>query len=83
MSTTTIKVRTEVRDQLAQVAAEELGGVTLDSALAHLLAEHHKKAILDAYARLKADPVAWAEYTDEQEEWDVTASDGLTGEVHG
>lgn len=80
MTMTTIKVHVATRDQLAQVAAVDLGGVTLESALKHLLAEQHKRNILDAYARLQADPEAWADYSAEAEEWESTAADGLAGD---
>jgi hypothetical protein len=80
MTVTTITVRKNVRDELARVAADDLGGVSLDSALELLLEEHHKARILAAFERLRADPVAWAEYTAEQEEWDATAADGLGGD---
>jgi hypothetical protein len=79
MSMTTIKVQTEVRDDLARLAAEDLGGVTLNTALAHLITEHRKAAILRAYERLQADPVAWADYENELDEWDGAAGDGLGG----
>jgi hypothetical protein len=79
MTMTTIKVRADVRDALARVAAQDLGGVTLDTALEHLLTEHRKAAILRSYARLQADPVAWAEYQDELGEWDGVTGDGLRG----
>ncbi|MEN8651031.1 hypothetical protein ABCR94_10405 [Streptomyces sp. 21So2-11] len=77
----TIRVRTDIRDRLARVATEDLGGVTLDTALEVLLLQHHKAQILAAYDRLKNDPEAWAAYTAEQDEWDGTAGDGLTGDV--
>ncbi|MGF1428598.1 hypothetical protein [Kitasatospora sp. LaBMicrA B282] len=81
MTMTTIKVQAEVRDELARLAADDLGGVTLNAALQHLLTEHRKTQILAAYARLQADPKAWADYEDELTEWDATAGDGLGGEA--
>ncbi|MFE2729332.1 hypothetical protein [Kitasatospora sp. NPDC059327] len=81
MTLTTIKVQAEVRDELARLAADELGGVTLNGALEHLLTEHRKAQILAAYARLEADPRAWADYQGELTEWDATAGDGLAGEA--
>lgn len=77
MTVTTIKVEADVRDDLARVATDELGGVTLNAALSHLLTEHRKAAVLAAYARLAADPTAWTEYQRELDEWDGLASDGL------
>ncbi|MFJ1708700.1 hypothetical protein [Kitasatospora sp. NPDC088346] len=81
MTMTTIKVQAEVRDELARLAADDLGGVTLNAALEHLLTEHRKAQILAAYARLEADPAAWAEYEAELTEWDAAAGDGLGGEA--
>lgn len=75
MSITSIKVESDVRDHLARVAADELGGVTLNTALAHLLTEHRKAAVLAAYERLERDPVAWKAY-----EGELNASDGLVGD---
>jgi hypothetical protein len=73
---TTIKVETDVRDALARVATDDLGSVTLNAALAHLLTEHRKAAILAAYARLEVDPSAWSEYESELAEWDGATGDG-------
>jgi hypothetical protein len=77
MTVTTIKVETDIRDDLARVATDELGGVTLNAALSHLLTEHRKAAVLTAYSRLAADPIAWSEYQHEIDEWDHVAGDGL------
>lgn len=79
MTSTTIKVEKSVRDDLARLAADELGGVTLNAALSHLLTEHRKAAVLAAYARLRADPAAWKGYESELGEWDGLAGDGLSG----
>jgi len=80
MTATSIKVESSVRDDLARVAADELGGVTLNTALAHLLTEHRKAAVLAAYMRLELDPVAWKHYEDELGEWDGVVGDGLVGD---
>jgi hypothetical protein len=80
MTATTIKVDTRTRDELASVAADDYGGVSLNAALIHLLTEHRKAAVLAAYARLQADPVAWKDYESELNEWDGLAGDGLGGD---
>ncbi|MFI6586415.1 hypothetical protein [Embleya sp. NPDC050493] len=80
MTATTIKVEMSVRDDLARVAAEDLGGVTLNTALTHLLTEHRKAAVLAAYARLQADASAWTDYENELDEWDGVAGDNLGSE---
>ena len=76
---TTIKVETRVRDDLARVAADDFGGVTLNAALMYLLTEHRKAAVLAAYARLESDSSAWEDYESELGEWDGLAGDGMGG----
>ena len=83
MTVTTIKVEAGVRDDLARVATDDLGGVTLNAALAHLLTEYRKAAVLAAYARLEADRSAWTDYQSELGEWDGLAGDGLGGDGLG
>lgn len=56
---TSLRVTTTNRDALARVAADELGGVTLDEALRVLLFEHASRGAL---RRLAADPDAAASY---------------------
>jgi hypothetical protein len=80
MTATTIKVEMGVRDDLARMAADELGGVTLNAALAYLLLEHRKASVLAAYARLEDDPSGWNDYENEISEWDGLAGDGRGGE---
>lgn len=53
------------RDTLAQIAADELGGVSLDEALRVVLFEHRTRAAL---ARLAADPAALTGYVREADE---------------
>ena len=50
---TSLRVDTERRDALAQIAAEDLGGVTIDEALRVLIFEHRTRAAL---ARLAEQP---------------------------
>lgn len=56
---TSMRVTPENRDTLAQIAATELGGVSLDEALRVVLFEHRSRAAL---ARLAADPAAADSY---------------------
>ena len=82
---TTIKLDAAIRDELAVVAKEELGGVTLGDALAALLKEHRQAAMVRQlhadYARLQRDPEEWADYMAELEslnglhEVDTTAAE--------
>lgn len=63
---TTMRVSVPTRDELARVAEDEFGGVSLDEALQIVLFEH-RSAI--AVARLQADPEALADYQAEAAEW--------------
>lgn len=62
---TSMRVRVANRDALARIAAVELGGVTLDEALAVVLFEHQSRVAL---ARLGADPEAAGSYLAESAE---------------
>ncbi|MFE3112648.1 hypothetical protein [Kitasatospora indigofera] len=76
MTLTTIKVQSAVRDDLARLAADDLGGVTLGAALEHLLIEYRKARVLAAFARLRADPEAWGSYQGELDVWDGAPAGG-------
>lgn len=56
---TSMRIDSENRDSLAQIAQTELGGVSLDEALRVVLFEHRSRAAL---ARLAADPDASGSY---------------------
>ncbi len=56
---TSMRIAQENRDELAKIAADEMGGVSLDEALRVLLFQHKARAGL---ARLRANPAAWADY---------------------
>ncbi|MEO6713807.1 MAG: hypothetical protein ABIM89_10310 [Mycobacteriales bacterium] len=56
---TSMRVSKESRDALARIAAQDLGGVSLDEALRVVLFEHRTAAAL---ARLAADPAQADEY---------------------
>jgi hypothetical protein len=77
MKATTIRVDISARDRLARIADDEFHGVSLGEALALLIDEHEMHAAHAAYARLRADPAAWAEYQAELDEWDGATGDGL------
>ncbi|WP_133798924.1 hypothetical protein [Kribbella caucasensis] len=61
---TTMRVSVPTRDELARVAEDEFGGISLDEALRIVLFEHASAA---AIARLSADPEALSEYRAEAE----------------
>jgi hypothetical protein len=72
---TSMRVTAENRDALAQIAATELHGASLDEALRVVLFEHQSRAAL---ARLAADPEATNSYLAESAqlaEVDVTVKE--------
>lgn len=79
---TTIKVTGSTRDRLKRLADEE--HLTMDAALSRVLDQVEDarfwQGVRDDYARLQADPSAWADYVGELAEWGPTAGDGLTDE---
>ncbi|MFC4063227.1 hypothetical protein ACFOWE_33520 [Planomonospora corallina] len=76
---TTIKIPTDLRDRLSEVASE-YGGATLAETLQRLIDEHEEQAALAAYDRLRADPSEWASYRQESRLTDNAAGDWLRGE---
>lgn len=63
---TSVRVRQSSRDELARIAQEELGGASLDEALAMVLFQH---ATMRAVERLSADPAALDDWQTEAREW--------------
>ena len=63
---TSLRVSAETRDRLARVAAEDMGGSSIEEALRALLFEHES---MKAIARLEADRPALADYQREAHEW--------------
>lgn len=76
MSSTTIRVDSRTRDRLSAVASEL--GASQENALNRLIDEHEMHQVHLAYARLREDQAAWADYQAETDEWDVTTADGLS-----
>jgi hypothetical protein len=77
MATTTMQLDTELRDDLAEVARADYGGVPLAEALRRLVKEHKVSRIMARYEELRADPAEWASYRDEARLTDGVAGDGL------
>ena len=79
---TTIKVSGPTRDRLKRLADEE--HLTMDAALSRALDQVEDarfwQGVRADYARLQADPSAWADYAGELVEWDATTNDGLPDE---
>lgn len=77
MKMTTMQLDPRLRDELAEIAKSDFGGVTLAEALARLLREHEINQIMARYEALRADPEAWAGYHSESRLTDSVAGDGL------
>lgn len=75
MATTSMQVDSRLRDELAQIAEDDFGGVPLGEALRRLVVAHRVAKIVIRYEQLRADPEQWADYTGELDEWDITTGD--------
>jgi hypothetical protein len=78
-STALIRVDTKTRDLLAKMAEQDQTsiGEVAAKAVKKLDRDRFWKSYNDAYAKLRADPEAWAEYEAEIRLWDSTLMDGL------
>jgi hypothetical protein len=76
---TTMQIDSGVRDELARVAEEDLGGVSLGEAVRQLVVEHHVAHINRRYEELRADPDEWASYAAEARLTDNVAGETLPG----
>jgi hypothetical protein len=75
-----VRVPADTHAALTRLAGEH--GTTVGEELARAVREYEEalffKECDEAYARLQADPAAWADYQREFEEWDrATIADGL------
>jgi predicted DNA-binding protein len=77
--TTTIRVSTETRDTLNQLAKRK--GISLQNAVREAVETYRRQQLLEAanaaYAKLRANPKASKDFDDETKLWDVTLADGL------
>ena len=78
MSTTTIRVPTETRDTLSEMARQS--GLSMQSVIERAVELYRRQqmlaAINDAYAAVRNDQVAWSALEAERSEWDMTLVDG-------
>lgn len=77
MSVTTIRLDARTRDRLAAIARRDYQGASLGAALDQLIDEHEMRQVHAAYARLRNDAAAWAEYQEELRLTDNAVADGL------
>lgn len=79
MSTTTIRITTQTRDILSEMA--KTSGMSMQSIIERALESYRRQQMLselnNAYAALYNDEDAWAALEAERAEWDVTLTDGL------
>ncbi|MDP9369355.1 MAG: toxin-antitoxin system protein [Chloroflexota bacterium] len=79
MAMTTVKISTETRDKLAALAAARKR--PMSEVLAEIVERERRRAFLEeanaAYARLRAEPEAWADYQAEIRSMEGTLMDGL------
>jgi hypothetical protein len=78
MSGTTVRVRSETRDLLRELAHET--GEPIQDVLAKAVETYRRQRILAAtnaaYAALRADPARWQEEQRERAAWEGTLADG-------
>lgn len=79
MSHTTIRVSTDVRDLLREMARDE--GVSMLAVVGAALEAYRRRKFLEqvnaAYSELRSDEKEWGEFDAERREWDATLGDGL------
>lgn len=80
--TTTVRVDERLHATLRELAAEEHRsiGEVIAEAVKRYQDEQFWAGVNEDFARLKADPAAWADYQSELALWDQTAGDGLEDE---
>jgi len=81
MPDTTVKIPTRLHAALLELARVE--GRSLVSVLEKAVDEYRRVRFLEGlnadYAKVRADPKAWADLVEERELWDSTLADGLSG----
>lgn len=79
MASDTVRIRPETHRKLKELAAaygQPMPDI-LDRAVEMLRRQAFLEANNEAFARLRADPKAWAEELEERAVWDTTLMDGL------
>lgn len=77
MGITSMQLDSELRDQLAEIAERDFGGVPLGEAVSRLVKEHKINRIMRRYEELHADPDEWASYQTEARLTDNVAGESL------
>ena len=81
MASETVRIKPETHVKLRELSAQagETMPQTLERAVEALYRREFLRGLAEDYARLKADPNAWAEEQRERKLWDQTSGDGLEG----
>ncbi|HOB74870.1 MAG TPA: hypothetical protein PKG54_10115 [Phycisphaerae bacterium] len=81
-TTTTIRIGVETHEKLKQLATEM--GVSFNAVIEGALEAYRRQKFLEGvnedYAKLRQDPVKWAEELEERRLWETTLMDGLDEE---
>ena len=79
MTTTTLRISTQLRDSIADMARS--AGTSMQKVLEQSIEAYRRQQILQAtnaaYAALQADEKQWRALEEERASWDVTLTDGL------
>ena len=82
MPSSTVRINERTHQTLKELA--RASGKPMQAILEHAIEEERRRRFFDeadaAYAQLRADPKAWAEYKEEMALWDTTLMDGLEDE---
>lgn len=82
MATTMVRVTEETKEVLKRISAD--CGDPLGVVLAKAVDDYRRKVFLEGaakdYERLRADPIAWTDYLEEQRLLEGTLMDGLENE---
>ena len=78
-ATTTIRVSTQTRNSLRELA--QAVGLPMQKVIEQAIEQYQRQYLLRsanaAYAQLREDKPTWDTYQEEQAAWDVTINDGL------
>jgi len=77
MAMTSMQLDSELRDELAKIAAQDFQGVPLGEAVNRLIKEHKINRVMRQYEELRANPEEWAKYQGDVATWDAVTGDGL------
>jgi len=72
-----MQLDSDLRDELAALAAQDYQGVPLGEAVKRLIKEHTINRVKRRYEELRTDAAEWANYQADVAAWDATTGDGL------